>query len=84
MATNAVTHGVPAGRGYLLRLLGFEETVRVEVHDSGRRWRKPHGTETSHEATTGRGLLLVAALSSEWGVLPRTPLGKVVWAEFRL
>ncbi|MGW5121604.1 ATP-binding protein, partial [Streptomyces noursei] len=37
LATNAVLHGVPPGRGYRLWLaLGAEDGVlRVEVHDSG-------------------------------------------------
>ncbi|MFG2984015.1 ATP-binding protein [Streptomyces sp. NPDC048258] len=76
LATNALSHGVPRGRGYLLRLLTFDGTVRVEVHDSGpglsRITGRPHG----------RGLTLVTALADDWGVLPRTP-GKVVWCEFR-
>ncbi|WP_308289010.1 ATP-binding protein [Streptomyces erythrochromogenes] len=77
LATNALRYGVPPGRGYLLRLFGFEDaTVRAEVHDSGpglsRITGRPHG----------RGLTLVQALADEWGVLARTP-GKVVWCEFR-
>ncbi|MFB7178152.1 ATP-binding protein [Streptomyces sp. NPDC056257] len=77
LATNALRYGVPRGRGYLLRLFGFEDgTVRVEVHDSGpgfsRITGRPHG----------RGLTLVAGLADDWGVLARTP-GKVVWCEFR-
>ncbi|MFD9356945.1 ATP-binding protein [Streptomyces sp. NPDC060031] len=81
LATNALLHGVPPGRGYLLRLLTFDATVRIEVHDSGpgapRVGGRPGG-----ESTTGRGLMLVAALADEWGVLTRHP-GKVVWCEFR-
>ncbi|MFI8345383.1 ATP-binding protein [Streptomyces sp. NPDC085639] len=77
LATNALRYGVPSGRGYLLRLFGFEDaTIRAEVHDSGpgfsRITGRPHG----------QGLTLVAALADDWGVLPRTP-GKVVWCEFR-
>ncbi len=77
LATNALRYGVPPGRGYLLRLFGFEDaTVRAEVHDSGpglsRITGRPHA----------QGLTLVAALADDWGVLARTP-GKVVWCEFR-
>ncbi|MGW0366325.1 ATP-binding protein [Streptomyces sp. NPDC002990] len=81
LATNALRYGVPRGRGYLLRLLIFDATVRIEVHDSGpglsRVLSRPSGGENG-----GRGLLLVAALADQWGVLPRSP-GKVVWCEFR-
>jgi hypothetical protein len=34
-------------------------------------------------ATSGRGLSLVDALASEWGVHPSPP-GKTVWFELRL
>lgn len=80
LATNALRYGVPPGRGYLLRLFGFEDaTLRAEVHDSGPGLSRiadlpPHGR--------GLGLTLVRALADEWGVLARSP-GKVVWCEFR-
>ncbi len=78
LATNALRYGVPPGRGYLLRLFGFEDaTVRAEVHDGGpglsRIAGRPHG----------RGLALVEALADDWGVVGRAP-GKIVWCEFRI
>ncbi|MEU6070478.1 ATP-binding protein [Streptomyces sp. NPDC047082] len=77
LATNALVHGVPAGRGFLLRLRYDGEVLRVEVHDSG-----PGVPRVADEADEGgRGLLLVAALSDKWGVGERD-LGKLVWAEF--
>ncbi|MFE4638313.1 ATP-binding protein [Streptomyces sp. NPDC056773] len=78
LATNALRYGVPRGRGYLLRLLAYEGTVRVEVHDSG------PGLSRIREGVPerGRGLLLVDGLADAWGVLPRAP-GKAVWCEFR-
>ncbi|MFF8271329.1 ATP-binding protein [Streptomyces sp. NPDC016562] len=77
LATNALRYGVPRGRGYLLRLFGFEDgTVRVEVHDSG------PGLSRLTGRPLGRGLTLVAGLADAWGVLPRAP-GKVVWCELR-
>ncbi|MFI5978707.1 ATP-binding protein [Streptomyces sp. NPDC051452] len=80
LATNALLHGVPRGRGYLLRLVRHGGGVlRVEVHDSGSgEVRVP---EPSVDAEGGRGLLLVTALSDKWGVEPRSP-GKIVWCEF--
>lgn len=77
LATNALRHGVPPGRGYRLRLLVFEDaTVRVEVHDSG------PGLSRMAERPPGLGLTIVAALADAWGALPRAP-GKIVWCEFR-
>ncbi|MEU3830275.1 ATP-binding protein [Streptomyces sp. SID161] len=80
LATNALLHGVPPGRGYLVRLVLYRGGVlRVEVHDSGPgEVRTP---ETSPESERGRGLLLVAALADKWGVGERSP-GKIVWCEF--
>ncbi|MFG2130967.1 ATP-binding protein [Streptomyces sp. NPDC048751] len=81
LATNALVHGVPPGRGFLLRLLPYDGGVRVEVHDSGDGVPAvPHG-EGGEPAEGGRGLLLVAALADKWGVGPRAP-GKIVWCEF--
>ncbi|MET9425158.1 ATP-binding protein [Streptomyces sp. NPDC006540] len=78
LATNALVHGVPPGRGYLLRLrLSEDGTLRVEVHDSG--GGRP-GVRIP-DGESGRGLLLVAALADTWGVGRRDP-GKVVWCAF--
>lgn len=68
LATNALRYGVPPGRGYLLRLFGFEDaTVRIEVHDSGPGFSRI--TERPH----GHGLALVGALSDDWGRWPGRP-----------
>ncbi|MET9435924.1 ATP-binding protein [Streptomyces sp. NPDC006551] len=78
LATNALLHGVPPGRGYRLHLrLERPGPLRVEVHDSGD--GTPHRREPSDES--GRGLLLVEALADRWGVGERNP-GKIVWCEF--
>ncbi|THC42706.1 ATP-binding protein [Streptomyces sp. A1499] len=79
LATNALLHGVPPGRGFRLHLSHTGGVLRVEVHDSGGGWPRCGGAEDADES--GRGLLLVAALSDKWGVTERDP-GKVVWAEF--
>ncbi|MBG0853368.1 ATP-binding protein [Streptomyces spinoverrucosus] len=77
LATNALLHGVPPGRGFLLRVRYDGDVLRVEVHDSGS--GVPRVADEPDEG--GRGLLLVAALSDKWGVGER-PLGKLVWCEF--
>ncbi|MFD3558662.1 ATP-binding protein [Streptomyces sp. NPDC058686] len=77
LATNALLHGVPPGRGFLLRLLPYEDEVRVEVHDSGD--GSPQVADVRGES--GRGLFLVEALAGKWGVEERDP-GKTVWCTF--
>ncbi|MFI5552563.1 ATP-binding protein [Streptomyces sp. NPDC051738] len=80
LTTNALLHGVPPGRGLLLRLVRhLDEVIRVEVHDSGP-GRLRFG-DPSPESEHGRGLLLVTLLADKWGVEDRDP-GKAVWCEF--
>ncbi|GAA2605030.1 ATP-binding protein [Streptomyces axinellae] len=80
LATNALPHGVPPGRGFRTMLwLEHDGVLRVEVHDSGD--GAPRMTVADSDAESGRGLLLVEALADKWGVGERNP-GKVVWAEF--
>jgi anti-sigma regulatory factor (Ser/Thr protein kinase) len=50
--------------------------LRVEVHDTS--WSVPVPMDTPADAETGRGLMLVASLSTEWGFYP-TPAGKAVY-----
>ncbi|MBT2414650.1 ATP-binding protein [Streptomyces sp. ISL-12] len=79
LTTNALLHGVPPGRGFLLRLVPYGDDgggVRIEVHDSG------DGVPALREPDEGgRGLLLVSELADKWGVEEREP-GKIVWCEF--
>ncbi|MFF4187857.1 ATP-binding protein [Streptomyces sp. NPDC001691] len=78
LATNALVHGVPPGRGFLLRAELREGAVlRVEVQDSG--GGVPRVADLADDG--GRGLLLVGATADRWGVGERDP-GKVVWCEF--
>ncbi|MFE9723266.1 ATP-binding protein [Streptomyces sp. NPDC005794] len=78
LATNALIHGVPPGRGFRVHLT-WGSALRIEVHDSG-------GGEVGAPAHPvplaeyGRGLVLVGALADAWGVGERDP-GKVVWCE---
>ncbi|ROQ65797.1 histidine kinase-like protein [Streptomyces sp. 840.1] len=82
LATNALIHGVPPGRGFRIHLYWerAEGRLRIEMHDSG-------GGEVAAvrcpapDAEGGRGLMLVSALAAAWGVGERNP-GKVVWCEF--
>jgi hypothetical protein len=84
LAANAVRHGRVSGRGFRVRLLLREESLRVEVSDA-RVDRLPVPVPAREADEGGRGLLLVEALAEEWGVELR-PGGayKTVWAELRV
>ncbi|OIJ68510.1 ATP-binding protein [Streptomyces mangrovisoli] len=58
-----------------IELLLDRLTVSVRDHDP----RIPVVAEATPEATTGRGLSMVAAMSESWGVRPDGDAGKVVW-----
>ncbi|MBK3580702.1 ATP-binding protein [Streptomyces sp. MBT65] len=83
LATNAILHGAPPGRGYALRLCIHPDGVlRVEVRDSGTGdLRKVNTPYRDLDADNGRGLLLVSVVADKWGVGERAP-GKAVWCEF--
>ena len=78
LATNAVRHGVPPGRGFRLSVWPLAGgALRVEVHDSGDGWPGVRMPADSDEG--GRGLLLVEALADKWGVAGRVAgKGRVV------
>lgn len=85
LAANAVRHGFVTGRDFELRLDTPPGLVRVEVSDAlGERLPPQHPSIPPAGAESGYGLLLVDALASRWGVTPRAPVGKTVWAELKL
>jgi hypothetical protein len=55
--------------------------LRIEIRDRGSGGPEVQAADTQSEH--GRGLLLVSAVSSAWGVEPLEPAGKIVWAELR-
>ncbi len=68
LATNALVHGAPPGRGFLLRLLPYDGGgLRVEVHDSGDGVPAVPRPDAGEPGEGGRGLLLVAELADKWG-----------------
>ncbi|MCW2715665.1 MAG: ATP-binding region ATPase domain protein [Frankiales bacterium] len=75
LVTNAVLHGIGAVR---LTVDAGDDSLRVEVSDDER--RRPELTGVDDEAEGGRGMFIVDALSSAWGVQD-VPGGKVVWFE---
>lgn len=81
LATNALVHGVPQGRGYRLQLSLDCGGLRLEVHDSGPGLSRVREARAGAEDEGGRGLLLVSTLADKWGVADRNP-GKIVWCEW--
>jgi hypothetical protein len=75
LVANSVLH---AGTSIRVVLRQTADRVRVEVHDGDR--RVPTRKHYSSLATTGRGLMLVERLSTDWGVEPGG-IGKHVWFE---
>lgn len=81
LAANAATHGRIPGRDFRLTLYVVGDTLRIEVTDTrGDRIPTSPGPALP-EAESGRGLLIVEALSGRWGVSPGPPPRKTVWAE---
>ncbi|MGV9281663.1 ATP-binding protein [Streptomyces sp. NPDC003730] len=87
LAANAVTHGRVPGRDFLLTMAltsapeDGSGALRIKVDDSrGERLPTPVPTPCP-DGEHGRGLVLVEALALRWGVAPRFPSGKTVWAD---
>ncbi len=77
LVTNAVLH---AELPCQLRLVSTRDELRIEVED--RAHAQPQRRRPDDDDEHGRGLTIVAALSSGWGSRP-TPTGKVVWGVVR-
>ncbi len=75
LVTNAVLHG---REPLSVRLVVGPDLVRAEVADANP--VSPSFSMLDQTAVTGRGLLLISAVSDGWGVEP-SPAGKVVWFE---
>lgn len=78
LASNAALHA--RGQQFSIRICTEGDGVRLEVQDSS--VRLPQQRSHSSEATTGRGLRLVAELATDWGVVPAAT-GKTIWALLR-
>jgi len=84
IAINAIQHsnsGQPGGRFTVTAEICDGVSVRIQVADEGGRWdalrRTPRHASDLLEA--GRGLVIVDALATAWGVTGTTA-GRVVWA----
>jgi serine/threonine-protein kinase RsbW len=81
LLTNSVLHASkgdsPSVETHWLRL---PHGLRLEISD-GDSTGRPVRHRPDPECESGRGLDLVSALADAWGVNPRSPVGKTVWAE---
>ena len=75
LVTNAMLH---AGTDLAVTVARCGPRLRLAVRDANGRPPEPRRPDASQ--VTGRGMLLVAAVSEAWGVLPTSEGGKVVWA----
>jgi hypothetical protein len=83
LAANAAAHGRVAGRNFRLTLYVVGATLRIEVTDT-RGDRRPRLRHPGPGEESGRGLLLVEALATRWGVAEGPSPRKTVWAEVAL
>jgi anti-sigma regulatory factor (Ser/Thr protein kinase) len=74
LVTNAIRY--ETGEHVLLVVSCSGDQFRVDVHDTSP--LRPVLVDASTDAEMGRGLMLVATLSSDWGFYP-TPAGKAVY-----
>jgi anti-sigma regulatory factor (Ser/Thr protein kinase) len=74
LVTNGIRHG--AGGTVTLAITCSCDQLRVDVHDTSR--FLPVLANAPADAETGRGMMLVGALSAEWGSY-RTLAGKAVY-----
>jgi anti-sigma regulatory factor (Ser/Thr protein kinase) len=87
LVTNAIAASavLPARPPVSLQLITDGQTLRIEVRDhspaSLRPGAGPTGPEGSDDAEHGRGLGVVAALSTRCGTERTAPIRKTVWAE---
>ncbi|MBA2626085.1 MAG: SpoIIE family protein phosphatase [Acidimicrobiia bacterium] len=80
VVTNAILHSDPASRAPSIRIevIARDGVVRVSVSDGSP--SRPEPREAAHDDEGGRGMALVAALATRWGVEP-ADRGKAVWFE---
>jgi CheY-like chemotaxis protein len=76
LATNAVTHADSACR---IRLSLNDASLRIDVIDTGAGTPEPQPESFTEEH--GRGLRMIDAVTSAWGLEVIPGEGKVVWAE---
>jgi anti-sigma regulatory factor (Ser/Thr protein kinase) len=76
LATNAVLH---ARSDFEVTVIRLRNCVRVEVFDQNT--RLPSFAVAPTDAYSGRGLMLLRGLSTNWGVESHSDVGKTIWFE---
>lgn len=76
LTTNAVLH---AGTDLRVKISYDDRVLTLEVTDGSP--KLPMARRPNPRAATGKGLVLVEALATQWGVRPE-PAGKTIWASF--
>ena len=76
LATNAVLH---ARSDFEVTVIRMHRCVRVEVFDQNT--RLPTFAVAPTDAYSGRGLMLLRELSTNWGVESHSDVGKTIWFE---
>jgi anti-sigma regulatory factor (Ser/Thr protein kinase) len=80
LVTNAVTHS--ASERIVCRLHTTAHRIRIEVEEQNRGPTLPTPRRPGPDDQSGRGLFLVDALSSGWGVTAAPHRsGRIIWAE---
>lgn len=85
LVTNAVLHtgNEPHdAEPVILTLRRSELSLVIEVWDHDQ--HPPVARRSGPNATNGRGMAVVAAVSTRWSWFATPPVGKVVWCELRL
>ena len=81
LVTNAIVHSGSEAVSCVLRL--GSGLLRIEVTDQGVGVAEPTVRKPADDDVSGRGLLLVSAVSEAWGVRRALPAGRTVWATVR-
>jgi serine/threonine-protein kinase RsbW len=81
LVTNAIVHSGSEIVRCALRL--GSGLLRIEVTDQGVSGAEPAARVPAADDVSGRGLLLVSAVSQAWGVCGAFPGGRTVWATVR-
>ncbi|MFI1834193.1 ATP-binding protein [Streptomyces olivaceoviridis] len=82
LAGEAVQHGSPDGRTYLVRLIRHPYRLHAEVHDTTHKSRV-HTPPASPSAEAGRGMRIIQELCDDWGMQALTGQGRAVRTCFR-